>query len=232
MEVMMWKRGIYDDSELKDVYKIKRQNDHECVPAFIHFYAFWSSITFRTNKCQYLFIALSHFVLYDYHLRKIILIVYCKNNVLKICISHIAVAKLLNVTWNAIQVKWCGVDEINGSFGLSDCMTWCLNMQVVVCDGIALVTFKAIPYGISVNWHWFGWRFGAECGVDNAGRSPGESGTVFWALHATSATMWPLTKTLFRQATLHESCFWVYMHDIDLIYWLPINVCFVFIWSE
>ena len=47
---------------------------------------------------------------------------------------------------------------------------------------------------------------------ENAGRSPGEFDTVFRALLATSATLWPLVRHAFRLATLHESCL---MHGID-----------------
>ena len=72
--------------------------------------------------------------------------------------------------------------------------------------------------GVGVGWGGGGGGGGwgvSTSGRDNAGRSLGESRGVNWALRATSSTMWPLTKPLYRQATLHESCFWVYMHDID-----------------
>ena len=32
----------------------------------------------------------------------------------------------------------------------------------------------------------------------NVGRSPGESGIVFWALHIRDATLWPLAKPLLQ----------------------------------
>ena len=59
-------------------------------------------------------------------------------------------------------------------------------------------------------------------GGENVGHSPAESGTVFWALCTTSATLWPLVAKPLLHAR-HTYCIWLFMvHD----------VCFLSLWRE